>query len=244
MTDQNLPLRQQEVPAEIDRWNWGAFLLNWIWGVGNNVFIALLTLVPLFGLVMPFVLGARGNRWAWRNGRWDNVEHFKRVQRAWTKWAIIIWISAIVLFGAFFGGVFYLLSHSEAYRLGVARLEASAEVTNLLGRPITTGLPAGKITTSGAGGSAVLNFSVSGPKGSGRAFLEATKKNGIWSLGSLKLKVDGHDGLIDLLRPTRAEIDVDRGTWRAVVTAAAPIRHYPLDFCASLNEAPRPRAAR
>jgi hypothetical protein len=21
------------VPAEIDRWNWGAFLLNWIWGV-------------------------------------------------------------------------------------------------------------------------------------------------------------------------------------------------------------------
>jgi hypothetical protein len=24
-----------QVPAEIDRWNWGALLLNWIWGLGN-----------------------------------------------------------------------------------------------------------------------------------------------------------------------------------------------------------------
>lgn len=31
------------VPPELDRWNWGAFLLNWIWGIGNNTFIALLT---------------------------------------------------------------------------------------------------------------------------------------------------------------------------------------------------------
>jgi hypothetical protein len=131
MTDQSLRLDQQEVPAEIDRWNWGAFLLNWIWGVGNNVFVALLTLIPVVGLIMPLVLGARGNRWAWRNGRWDSVEHFKRVQRAWTKWAVIIWIGAIVLFGGLFGGVFYVLGHSEAYRLGVARLEASAEVANL-----------------------------------------------------------------------------------------------------------------
>jgi hypothetical protein len=30
------------VPAEIDRWNWGAFLLNWIWGIGNDTYIALL----------------------------------------------------------------------------------------------------------------------------------------------------------------------------------------------------------
>ena len=96
---------------------------------------------------MPFVLGVRGNRWAWRNGRWDSTEHFRRVQRAWTKWAVIIYVGAIVLFGAIFGGAFYLLSHSEAYRLGVANLEASAEVANLLGKLITTGLPAGKIST-------------------------------------------------------------------------------------------------
>jgi len=36
MTDQSLPHSPAEVPDEIDRWNWGAFLLNWIWGIGNN----------------------------------------------------------------------------------------------------------------------------------------------------------------------------------------------------------------
>ena len=61
------------VPAEIDRWNWGAFLLNWIWGIGNNTFIALLMFVPLVNVVMAFVLGAKGSAWAWRNKRWDSV---------------------------------------------------------------------------------------------------------------------------------------------------------------------------
>jgi len=36
MTDQSLRLDPEQVPAEIDRWNWGAFLLNWVWGIGNN----------------------------------------------------------------------------------------------------------------------------------------------------------------------------------------------------------------
>ena len=91
MTDARARIDPTVVPAEVDRWNWGAFLLNWIWGVGSNTFIALLTLVPLVGIVMVFVLGAKGSRWAWRNGRWDSVEHFKRVQRQWAIWGIVIW---------------------------------------------------------------------------------------------------------------------------------------------------------
>jgi hypothetical protein len=68
-----------QIPPEISGWNWGAFLLSWIWGIGNGTPIALLTFVPIVGLVMVFVLGAKGSRWAWRNKRWDSVEHFKRV---------------------------------------------------------------------------------------------------------------------------------------------------------------------
>ncbi len=45
MTDARVHIDPKTVPAEIDRWNWGAFLLNAIWGIGNNTFIALLTLV-------------------------------------------------------------------------------------------------------------------------------------------------------------------------------------------------------
>src|SRR5689334_653026 len=66
------------VPPEIQRWNWGAFLLNWIWGIGNDTYIALLMFVPLVNFVMMFVLGAKGSAWAWRNRRWHDIEHFKR----------------------------------------------------------------------------------------------------------------------------------------------------------------------
>ena len=60
------PLNQPaEIPPELDRWNWGAFFLNWIWGIGNSTYIALLMFVPLVNIVMIFVLGAKGSRWAW-----------------------------------------------------------------------------------------------------------------------------------------------------------------------------------
>jgi len=83
--------RAAAVPAEIDHWNWGAFLLNWIWGVGNNTFIALLALIPFVGLVMMFVLGAKGSAWAWQNQRWESVERFKSTQRKWAFWAFVVW---------------------------------------------------------------------------------------------------------------------------------------------------------
>jgi hypothetical protein len=200
MSNPQVLIEPKPIPPEIDRWNWGAFLLNWIWGVGNNTFIALLTLIPFFGLIiMPFVLGAKGSRWAWRNGRWDSVEHFKRVQRLWAIWGVIIWLGLIAFGGATFGGVFYLLRHSEAYQLGVSRLQASPVATNVLGTPISTGFPLGKITFNGASGTAVLSFSASGPKASGMVFLEAVKKDGVWAMTRLALKLDGRDGVIDLV---------------------------------------------
>ena len=32
---------ESELPAELDQFNWGAFLLTWIWGIGHRVWIAL-----------------------------------------------------------------------------------------------------------------------------------------------------------------------------------------------------------
>ncbi|MGO2013258.1 MAG: cytochrome c oxidase assembly factor Coa1 family protein [Pseudoalteromonas sp.] len=71
------------VPPQIKGWNWGACLLNWIWGLGNNTFIALLMFVPIVNVVMFFMLGAKGNEWAWKNNIWRDVEHFKKVQKKW-----------------------------------------------------------------------------------------------------------------------------------------------------------------
>jgi hypothetical protein len=199
MSDPQGLIEPKTIPPEIDRWNWGAFLLNWIWGVGNNTFIALLTLIPLVGLVMPFVLGAKGSRWAWRNGRWDSVEHFKRVQRLWAIWGAIIWLGGIALFGGGIGVGFYAFRHSEAYKLGVSTLQVSPVATNVLGTPISTGFPSGAITYTGPTGRAVLSFSANGPKASGVVFLEAVKKDGAWAITRLALKLDGRDGMIDLV---------------------------------------------
>ncbi len=85
------------VPLEIKKWNWGAFFLGWIWGVGNKVYIMFLTMIPYVGFIMSIVGGAKGSEWAWRYKRWDSIEHFKRVQKKWTMWGIAIWVGVIVL---------------------------------------------------------------------------------------------------------------------------------------------------
>ncbi len=89
LTERPLEL-STEIPEEIRGWNWGAFLLTWIWGIGNQVWISFLMFVPFVNFVMWFILGAKGNEWAWKNKNWDSIEHFKRTQRTWAKWGIII----------------------------------------------------------------------------------------------------------------------------------------------------------
>lgn len=85
------------VPEEIKGLNWGAFFLNWIWGIFNGVWLALLCLVPCINIVMPFVLLFKGNEWAWKAKPWPSVEEFKRVQGLWAKWGVGIFLAGLVL---------------------------------------------------------------------------------------------------------------------------------------------------
>ena len=84
------------VPQEVKGWSWGAFGLTWIWGVFNGVLISLLCLIPGFGIVWAFVLGAKGNEWAWRNKKWDSIEHFKNTQRPWNIAGIVLFAISMV----------------------------------------------------------------------------------------------------------------------------------------------------
>lgn len=86
------------LPPELTGWNWGAFFLTWIWGIGNSTFIALLAFIPLVNLVMIFVLGAKGNEWAWQNKRWNSIEHFKKVQKLWAIWGAVLFALGMLLF--------------------------------------------------------------------------------------------------------------------------------------------------
>jgi hypothetical protein len=87
-----------QVPEEVKGLNWGAFLLNWIWAIGNQVWIGLLALVPCVNIVVMIYLLVKGNELAWTGPRqWESVEQFKAVQAAWTKWGVILLIVAVVI---------------------------------------------------------------------------------------------------------------------------------------------------
>jgi len=85
------------VPEEVKGWSWGAFVLTWIWGICNSVWISLLCLIPFFNLVWAIVLGIKGNEWAWRNKKWDSIEHFKSTQGKWNIAGIIVFVISIVV---------------------------------------------------------------------------------------------------------------------------------------------------
>ena len=93
--------RNAENTLEASRgWNWGAFFLTWIWGLSNGVTQSLWALVPIWGFIYSFVLGAKGNQWAWEGREWDSIEQFRASQRKWAIWGFVTFV---VIF------LFYLL---------------------------------------------------------------------------------------------------------------------------------------
>ncbi|MCI5680909.1 MAG: FHA domain-containing protein [Paludibacteraceae bacterium] len=82
-------LVQKSEPSNLNSFNFGAFYFNWIWGLANGVYWALLCLIPYIGLIVAIVLGVKANRTAWEkfNG---TAQEFEDKQAAWTKWAWIL----------------------------------------------------------------------------------------------------------------------------------------------------------
>lgn len=90
------------------KFSWGAFLLNWIWGLGNKTFITLIIFPISLAAYIPFVgwlvtlgcsiwFGIKGNEWAWQNKRWESIEHFHAVQKKWAMWGVILFVLQMIL---------------------------------------------------------------------------------------------------------------------------------------------------
>ncbi len=182
--------KESVVPDEIKGWNWGAFLLNWIWGIGNSTFIALLMFVPFVNFVMIFVLGAKGNEWAWKNRTWRDVEHFKSTQKKWRNAGLIfifIVLPIIVI------SVMSMMK-GEAYQLSLDAVRTSPEVISLVGENLEPGhFVLGEISYSGSGGMANLNYSIEGSKSEAEVYVYATNLAEQWELKEL-LVVDKETG--------------------------------------------------
>ncbi len=180
------------VPAIAQKWNWGAFLLTWIWGLGNRVFISLLMFVPLVNIVVWFALGLKGGRWAWEQGNWSSEEDFAKAQKVWTIAGIIVWAGGLALTFLIVGLVALLsgvMKNNYAYTESFTRAQNNSAVVSTLGTPLESGFPQGNISTTNDSGTASINYALTGPDGEGRVYVTATRERGEWRLDTCEIKL-------------------------------------------------------
>ena len=192
--------KNSTVPPEIKGWNWGAFLLNWVWGIGNSTYIALLMFVPFVNIVMLFVLGAKGNQWAWQNRIWTDVEHFKRTQRRWALSGLAIIFIAIPLL------LFSISSmlKGEAYKKSLEVISSNSEVIELVGSPIKAGyFVLGNIKVSGSNGKTSLEYSILGSKAEAEVYVLADKRMNQWNLSEVVVYNEELNVTIQVVKPTK-----------------------------------------
>lgn len=88
--------REPNIPLEVRTWNWSAFFLTFIWGIPHRIYLSLLVLIPVVGFFIPFVLGMKGNEWAWKNKPWKSIQEFQMVQQVWLNATLGVFLLIIV----------------------------------------------------------------------------------------------------------------------------------------------------
>ncbi|MCW8916632.1 MAG: cytochrome c oxidase assembly factor 1 family protein [Magnetovibrio sp.] len=192
MQNDNSVVRRPRLPDELRGWNWGAFFLNWVWGLGHNTWIALLMFVPGINLVMPFVLGAKGNEWAWQNNDWRDIAHFKRSQRIWARVGIGAFLGIPLFISLIVWGVITLFNSSDAYLLTLEELRHHPRLERPMGHPVVPSgwLTLGNIQMQNSDGWAELNFGVEGPRAVGKAEVYLERQNSVWTIKQLYVKTE------------------------------------------------------
>lgn len=105
---------QAVLPEELKGFSWAACLMTWIWAIGHQFWLGLVSIpigfvigaipvINLFGwIAINIVFGIKGNEWAWQHRRWDSIEQFKATQRVWTIWGVALTLLAVVFIGIAF----------------------------------------------------------------------------------------------------------------------------------------------
>lgn len=178
--------KNKQFPPGVRGWSWGAFLMTWVWGIGNNTYRAFWIFVPIVNIVMWIALGIRGREWAWRNRHWQSVAAFNRTQRKWaiagfiiTALSLIIWLTSIAV-------VFHALNNGRPTELAIEIMQHDTKFKRLIGSPIEkTGLAKGNIHVTGTGGNAFIYFPVQGASAKGTIKLIACKAKGEWYINHM-----------------------------------------------------------
>lgn len=95
----------KEMPESLEKFNWGAFLWSWIWGLTYRKPITLLVILVAF---IPFIggfaslglciwFGMNGNAWAWAAKDWESTAQFNEIQKRWVKFWFIFMAASITI---------------------------------------------------------------------------------------------------------------------------------------------------
>ncbi|WP_181164769.1 cytochrome c oxidase assembly factor Coa1 family protein [Enterovibrio norvegicus] len=181
-------MSDKQVPDEIRGWNWGALLLNIIWGIRFRCYRTLWVLFPFFGVFYLFVVGAKGNEWAWKNNEWESVEAFKASQKRWSR-AALAYIGVLVLFSIVFTNFLtHEFDNSPSTEIALATLEKSESFKANIGVPYDYSLKHGKLGGTESEGFAEMEYAIEGFKGEGILFFKASHILQDWTLDCLTIQ--------------------------------------------------------
>ncbi len=93
---------QYSIDAELQKFNWGAFFLNFIWATFNGawkefwpvflimIVVCFLSYIPILGflfailnIILAIYVGKHANSWAWYGKKWESLDKFVSVQKVW-----------------------------------------------------------------------------------------------------------------------------------------------------------------
>lgn len=107
---------KNNLPEEIRHFNWGAFLLNWIWGIMHKKYITLVyfpaCLIPVIGpLAVSLWFGFAGNKWVWDSQKGESPDQFNEIQRGWVRLWLILFLAGTIITVKVVMIVFFLLAY-------------------------------------------------------------------------------------------------------------------------------------
>ena len=179
--------KESTIPKEIKGWNWGAFVFNWIWGIRFRTYRAFWVFVPFVNMIMPFVLGVKGNEWAWKHNQWESIEDFKRAQRRWSRVAVGLLVGTILFAIVFIMQANKSFEESGSTKLALTMIEQSESFKSNIGIPYDLDLNRGTITGYEVSGSSDMNFDIEGELGEGVLEFKAMMSDRVWSITCLKI---------------------------------------------------------
>lgn len=206
----------------LKRWNWGAFFLTWIWGLGNRTYLGFIVflgviviatlkailinylpglthsfLFPLFNiLTLVFIVAVHILHGLFgTRWSWQNKpwSNARSFKRSQVIWSVVGLLWWVVVITSFVS-IFSAVTNSKTYKDSIYIAKFSPMLQLKIGSPITVSpwTVRGGVHFAGTSGRAFYKFKAVGPNGVAVVTVVALKDEGEWTIKE-ELAVVPHD---------------------------------------------------